>query len=95
MDEKVVSLQQFKEVQEPHLTGPARCAGCQHTWTADTPVGVVSGLECPSCHRSTGYMSEEMVPAERWKCVCGCDVFRLTRSDALCISCGAPVVGWV
>lgn len=28
MDEKVVSLQEYREAQEPHLSGPARCPSC-------------------------------------------------------------------
>jgi len=94
MDEKVVSLQEYREAQEPHLSGPARCPSCQHTWTAVAPVGTVSGLECPSCHRNTGYMEAEVVPKERWMCQCGCDIFRLSPTSILCVSCGKPVEGY-
>lgn len=80
--------------QRPHMSGPAFCAFCQHKWVGVAPVGVISGLECPSCHRTTGVFQHQLIPVQRWVCKCGCDLYRLAPKGPMCMSCGLTAWDW-
>jgi len=75
--------------RRPHLSGPARCVGCQHKWSAVAPIGEVA-LTCPSCGADKGGRMAMVVPKEAvWTCNCG-NVFMLVRVDGMvvCANCG-------
>ena len=77
------------EVCEPHLSGIAVCAACRHEWVAAVPAGV-DLFECPGCHTHKGRMKHDCLPASGvvWECGCGCDMFRITGSETMCVNCG-------
>jgi len=70
------------------LTGPAICLGCRHEWTNVSRGGDVT-LLCPSCGTYKGVPKGLVYPKEVWECVCGNDMFFLTRSGAVCARCGS------
>ncbi len=79
---------QRPEKFEPHLTGKARCAVCQHEHVAVAPIGV-EWMECPSCGLNKTRFVHDALPDESiWQCGCGCDVFRIVPSGTFCIHCG-------
>lgn len=81
---------QRPEPLNPHMSGEAVCAACGKNWVAVVPVGVPL-FECPECHTEKGRFKYSCVPAEDshvWACACGCDLFRVTDKEALCINCG-------
>jgi len=79
--------------QRPHLQGQARCGGCQHKWQAVVPVGTVTHLECPACHRTLGVMTQHVLRGDddswHWVCKCGCDMFHIHEQGTYCASCGS------
>lgn len=84
----VVSLKQYKEEHEPHLTGDAKCLACGHEWVAVAPVGG-SEFECPQCGCMKGvYQMFVIDDPEIWVCNCGCDIFRVTPDYIYCVNCG-------
>ena len=80
-----------KEREVPCLSGPARCCACRHDWVAvSSPVGT-DWLECPSCHLMKGRYLHPAWPKDDedvWICACGCDAFRIMRTEIFCINCG-------
>lgn len=88
MSAKVLDL--FKE--EPHLSGKAKCYGCQHTWEAKAPVGVVTDLECPKCTANKGFILNGCYPPQDeyiYTCECKCDLFVVTKKNGfMCVNCG-------
>lgn len=77
------------EPRAPHMSGEAVCMACSHEWVAVAPVGSTL-LECPNCRTEKGRMIYAGMPASGhiWKCACGCDLFRITTTQAICINCG-------
>ena len=87
----------FSKREEPHLSGPAKCLGCGHTWQAVSPIGVIAELECSSCGADKGVHMSSVWPSDGvlWQCNCGSTVFCLTPHGApLCINCGVRAVSW-
>lgn len=84
-----MSVLEFKkpEKTEPHLSGPAKCAGCQHEWAAVAPVGITQ-LTCPACNQLKGFFKLPATANYCWTCGCGGILFQLTPDGALCIGCG-------
>ena len=74
---------------DPHMSGEAICAACGHESIAVVPVGTWL-FECPACHAHKGHMKHPCLPADGhiWNCGCGCDVFRITTKEAICINYG-------
>ena len=81
------------EGAESHITGPAFCQACRHTWTAVAPVGTVH-LECPQCKRDWGTFTHAVEPYEAWACNCGEHLFWLVPAGVMCRKCGAMQTGW-
>lgn len=95
MSDKIVNLDDFRP-QPAHLSGMASCLACKHQWAATAPVGT-GDLECPSCGLMRGawqYGVSPPVGATKYVCVCGCDVYRLSTKELLCIACGRGMFGW-
>jgi len=87
----VIDFNKAKEARETieQLRGPAHCIGCQHEWEAITPVGVVSGLECPECGCFKGVMTHEVYDGDSgYMCNCGNDLMRINPQGAYCANCG-------
>lgn len=86
----VIDFAKAKEEREsnPHLNGSARCMGCQHRWVAASPVGVVSGLECPECGSMKGCLLHEVIDGDLYVCGCGNDLMRINPQGAYCANCG-------
>jgi len=61
---EVISLAAYKEEREPHWAGDCICIGCGHEWVGVGPVGVVGGLECPSCTLPKGHIKHLFGPEE-------------------------------
>lgn len=81
--------------QKPHLNGPAICTNCKHEWQAETPVGDHTNLKCPECGLHVGIIGAPVIPSEWWECVCGGELFYLTREGARCRTCGLISTDWV
>jgi len=92
---KVLSFVARKEIEEPHISGPARCVQCGHEWVAVCPTGTIE-LECPSCSTMKGLLKYSCEPSEGalWTCHCGCDVFRITTKNTICFKCGTTQTGF-
>lgn len=84
----VVELDKFR----PHVSGQAKCAGCNHEWVAVAPTGTVQ-LECPNCERLTGRFYCGAMPETFFECNCGSSCFVLSPHAAICYSCG-EIVGY-
>lgn len=83
-----------KEVIE-QLRGPARCVACASEWEAVSQVGVVSHLECPTCHRECGVRLGLCEPqGARWVCHCGNELFYLLPDGCQCLLCGVIAKGF-
>ncbi len=84
----VIDIAQARADREPHLSGEAVCLACEHKWVAVAPVGTV-WMECPSCSLERGrYLGAVNVGGEHWRCHCGNDLFRVTKSGMYCPNCG-------
>lgn len=51
----VISLARAREERSPHWEGECVCLSCNHKWRGVGPIGVIDGLECPSCHLPQGH----------------------------------------
>lgn len=99
--DKIVSLEDHrakaKAARDPHLSGMARCLACKHKWAAVAPPGTAD-LQCPACGLLRGAWQFGVSPpvgSNKYVCLsCGCDVFRLSTLELLCIACGQSMVGW-
>lgn len=80
-----------KENDGPHITGPAVCLHCKHTWQVVAPVGVIS-LQCPECLLEKGVLQFLCLPDEFWQCACGNATFYITRAGVGCYVCGKTQV---
>jgi len=83
----VISIENMR----PHLQGQGRCAACKYEWRAVTPVGVVTGLECPNCGRCLGHLIGSCSPPEGddiYTCNCGSEAFYIDRRGVVCWVCG-------
>lgn len=95
MGDKVVELDAYRP-RQPHLSGMARCMACKHEWAAVAPVGT-GELECPQCQCMRGvwqYNCTGRIGDQKFVCLCGCDVFRLTTIELMCTACGQLMTGW-
>jgi ribosomal protein S27E len=82
------------EKPDPHMSGPARCVGCQHDWTAVAPVGTTE-LECPSCGMMKGLYRYPVTADANdlvFRCQCGSEAltayYRNGKFRLQCMSCG-------
>lgn len=83
----VVNLSDHK----PHVSGPAKCLGCQHEWAAARPAGPPVYLECPSCGLHKGVFNGNHAPPEAdavYTCACGCQHFFVMTYGVFCQGCG-------
>lgn len=95
-DEKVVSLQAFKDGQSEHKSGEALCTACKHEWVAVQRVDDSSWLICPECDLQAGHFKGVVIrEGAHWHCNCGNDLFYMTRNGPYCPQCGAWAIGWV
>jgi len=94
MSNKIISLDQHRLENSPHLSGEARCVSCGHKWIAVTSIGDYSGIECPVCKLMKGILIYGVEPDITWTCKCGCDVFCLSgKGNLLCWQCGLAQTG--
>lgn len=82
------------EKADPHLSGEAKCIGCQREWVTVAPVGTIT-LECPSCHAMRGVWRYPVGAAEgdfAFRCNCGCEALTAYKCGRLfyikCMCCG-------
>lgn len=98
---EVVSLQEWKEENRPHWTGPCVCIECRKEFVAVAPMGVL-WVECPDCGLTKGH------PKHPFSCregealfVCGCGsealtaFFRSGQLHIMCMACGSDVTNEV
>ena len=81
--------------RQPHMSGPARCLSCKHTWEAVTPVGVYDSIPCPACELHKGELTANIVPpddANVWTCRCGNDLFFVHEDCIQCRLCGVSTL---
>lgn len=88
----VIDFAKAKEDRETitQLRGTARCMACKRSWEAITPVGTVSGLECPECGSMKGCFLHEVIDGDLYVCNRGNDLMRINRAGCYCANCGAP-----
>ena len=90
--DNVVSL----DSRRAHLSGPAICTKCNHTWRAVIlETGDADTMECPNCNMYFGTFRGPEKPETGWRCNCGCDLFYLTPDGHKCHSCGQEGVDWM
>lgn len=78
----------FKQREQPHKTGEARCMSCAHQWIAVAPIGV-TWMECPACSAEKGYFIYPCLrDGNHWTCNCGNDLFQITQEGTYCPNCG-------
>lgn len=90
MSENIINLVEAREARQPHMTGPARCLQCGHTWVAVAPAGTV-WLCCPECATVKGAFDRPVEPVEGdtiFVCQCGCGFFSIRPDAFLCCGCG-------
>lgn len=84
----MADILQFKQRESAHSRGWASCQHCRHKWQAVAPAGVVE-LECPKCHSMKGlYIYGHEDDESTWLCKCGCHVFTISETGAVCWKCG-------
>lgn len=96
MTDNLIDFAAAREARQPYNEGPARCLGCDHTWHAVAPVGLVT-FECPACHRYQGAFVGLIFPPEDqqlWVCGCGGQFFVLTTRAPQCVLCGTLARCW-
>ena len=74
-----------------HLSGDAKCLGCQHEWQAVAPVGTTE-LECPGCGLWKGVYACMTAPDTVWQCDCGNQHFYIDDEGAICARCGVRAI---
>lgn len=86
---ELIDLAMAREERLPHLSGPAICLQCKHTWVAVVPLGTVN-LECPKCRLLYGIFSQMIERSENhFKCDCGSFHFLIgEQSGVYCPNCG-------
>jgi hypothetical protein len=90
MSGKVIALDE-KRNSGPYLSAWAECGHCGHGWAAVSPIGVIRGLECPSCGIPAGHISVEIEPDEGislYTCQCGSQTYFARPDGIMCRSCG-------
>lgn len=96
----VVSFAKAREERTPHSEGVRVCLGCRHTWRGVAPIGVNTGLECPSCSLPKGvtkYLYDCDVGDYILRCDCECEaIFVYKRAGdglkvARCMACGTDL----
>lgn len=92
----VIDFSKAKQERTPHASGECVCLDCKHEWVGVAPVGEV-WLECPACHLVRGRFLNPVVrnEAQRWTCLCGNDLFYITRECTYCPNCGEIQAGFV
>ncbi len=94
----VVDFAAAKRDRTPSWEGPCICLHCRHEWTGVGEMGVVSGLECPSCGLGKGVTKWPFAskPGDMvLMCNCGCEAMTAYKRavDRLlvvrCMNCGA------
>lgn len=76
------------------LEGKAHCIDCRHEWHAVAPAGA-RWMECPACSGGRGTWCYPVATQEFWQCLCGCDLFTLTKVGPVCCACGAIADSWM
>ncbi len=91
----LVSLAAARQERTPHLSGEAKCIGCQHQWVAVAPIGAVM-LDCPVCSLPKGRMVNPCLhEGSTWVCACGNDLFRISPTAGVyCTNCADVQEGW-
>lgn len=88
----VVSLEQKRIEQGPHVTGQAICMHCRHKWAAVRPLtDDAEDMQCPACGLPRGVWEYNFTVPEGpiWTCAyCPSQAFKLTPVAAYCIGCG-------
>jgi uncharacterized paraquat-inducible protein A len=71
------------------LEGWATCQQCRHKWYAsEVPTGKTE-IQCPKCHTAKGLFMYGHEDSESiWICNCGCHVFTISETGAICWRCG-------
>jgi hypothetical protein len=96
----VISLAKAREERTPHSEGVRVCLGCRHTWRGVAPIGLNTGLECPSCTLPKGvtkYLYDCADGDSILVCDCGCEaIFVYLRATdrlkfARCMACGTDL----
>ncbi len=90
---EIVSLDQKRLENSPHLSGHAHCVHCGHKWVAVAPVGTRE-LECPECHTIKGAFTGGCEPEIGWTCNCGCYLFTISPKGVICWECGQYQTGF-
>lgn len=91
----IISLDEHRQAQTPHLSGEAVCPVCTHRWQAVAPVGTTN-LGCPSCGSIRGQFANTVLRGDTcWVCTCGSDTFRISPEvGPYCICCGDVQQGY-
>lgn len=79
------------------LTGQGICLQCRHTWLAVVPLaeGGLPNLECPKCGVLKGvFLYPCRREEEHWVCLCGCELFSITKEMIYCRNCGIEQTGY-
>lgn len=87
----IIQFPTRKEQQTNTITGPARCLGCGHQWTAASPSGTTE-FECPQCSLIKGVRTGLIEPDNNTAilfCACGNSYFIFVDNGwLLCPTCG-------
>jgi Zn finger protein HypA/HybF involved in hydrogenase expression len=84
----IVSLDEKRLENSPHASGLIHCMACSHEWRGVFPIPITQSLECPECSSIRGVPKYEFTPEAAFTCNCGCDVFRVSVNNLVCLSCG-------
>jgi hypothetical protein len=87
MNGNVVSLQDHKQSQAPHIRGKAHCLSCKHEWEQVAPIGTTE-LNCPACASFKGLYKGFTAPETSWECSCGSLLFFIAPNGCMCSNCG-------
>ena len=91
----VISLAAAREERHPHWAGECICVACLHAWAGSGPMGIISGLECPSCSLPQGHTRWPFgapQSAEVLRCNCGSEAMTAYKNEGRfyvkCMGCG-------
>lgn len=86
----IVDLQEARKERTPHAAGKAVCISCKHEFVYVAQVGIL-WFDCPSCglEKATWKYTFGLKSGTEFKvCVCGNELFYITRTGHLCALCG-------
>lgn len=73
---------------QAHLSGPAVCLACRHSWVAVAPLGTTE-LECGSCGLFRGIFAYPPRPSMHYECQCGNSTYYIGEGEIpWCTYCG-------